>query len=95
MVAPLSEEERRKLFDLPVPAASASTPPPLPTAAAEGASFLELDYERAHTTASNRAGGKVVQTIRIRGISAVVRIAVFTTAVTTLVLIALRFAYRF
>ena len=93
-VQKLPDEERRKLFDLP-PAATPATAPPPPRPAGQDASFLELDYERANTTASNRAPGKVVQTIRVRGIAALVRIAVFTAAVTTLTLWVIRFVYRY
>ena len=96
-VAQLPDEERRKLFDLPPapPAASAMPPAAAAAAGAANASFLELDYERAAATASARLPGKVVKTIRVRGIVALLRIALFTIVVTTFALWGLRFVYRY
>lgn len=88
-VAPLPDEERRKLFDLP--AATPVTARPAPRPAGQDPSFLELDDVRGNTTASSRAPGKVVQTIRVRGIAALV----FTAAVTTVTLWVICFVYRY
>ena len=95
-VLQLPDEERRKLFDLP-PVPASTTAPPLHASAPGGsnASFLELDYERSSATASARLPGRVVQTIRVRGIAPLVRIVLFTVVVTTAALWVLRFVYRF